>query len=166
MFAMGVVALFAAGALRAQSAAAAAAAGEKGHMKHATGTFEVKVVPADASEIGKAGGVGRMTIDKVFSGDLTGTSKGEMLTGTTKSTGAMAYVAIETVTAKLDGREGSFVLSHHATMLQNDPSSAALQIDVVPSSGTGELAGLSGSLTITIADGKHHYDLAYTLPAK
>jgi hypothetical protein len=35
---------------------------------------------------------------------------------------------------------------------------------VVPDSATGELVGLTGTMTITIADGKHSYDFEYTLP--
>ena len=40
-----------------------------------------------------------------------------------------------------------------------------LRYDVVPGSGTGDLAGLTGSLELTIEDdGTHRYDLGYTLP--
>ena len=35
----------------------------------------------------------------------------------------------------------------------------------VPDSGTDQLIGLTGSMTIKIADGKHSYDFAYSLPA-
>jgi hypothetical protein len=34
----------------------------------------------------------------------------------------------------------------------------------VPDSGTRELAGITGTMTIIIADGKHSYEFAYTLP--
>ncbi len=133
--------------------------------KHAKGTFEVKVVPVESSAIAQQAGVGRMTIDKVFSGALEGSSKGEMLTGTTESTGSMAYVAMERVTGKLDGRSGSFVLMHNATMLRSNPSAGELNIAVVPASGTGELEGLTGKMKIIIdSAGKHTYDLEYTLP--
>jgi hypothetical protein len=39
-----------------------------------------------------------------------------------------------------------------------------LSIEVVPDSGTGQLAGLTGKLTINIVDGKHFYEFEYTLP--
>ena len=134
-------------------------------MKQATGSFEVKIAPADSSAVGKEGGVGRMTIDKVLSGDLTGTTKGEMLTSITGSTGAMAYVAIETVTAALDGRSGTFVLMHNATMNKPAPESQSLHIAVVPASGTGGLTGISGNMTIHIdGAGKHTYTFDYELP--
>jgi hypothetical protein len=37
-------------------------------------------------------------------------------------------------------------------------------VAVVPHSGTDELTGLSGKMTITIEGGKHSYDLEYQLP--
>jgi Protein of unknown function (DUF3224) len=39
-----------------------------------------------------------------------------------------------------------------------------MTIAVVPDSGTGELAELSGNLSIQIVDGKHFYSFDYTLP--
>jgi Protein of unknown function (DUF3224) len=131
---------------------------------HAKGTFVVKISPAEASPLAQEAGIGRMTIDKTFSGDFEGTSKGEMLTGGAESTGAMAYVALERVTGKLNGRSGSFLLMHNATMLKSDPSSGTMQVVVVPHSGTGELTGLTGKMIITIEGGKHSFDLDYQLP--
>jgi Protein of unknown function (DUF3224) len=132
---------------------------------HARGTFVVKISPTDVSALGQEAGIGRMTIDKTFSGDIEGTSKGEMLTGGADSTGAMAYVALERVTGKLNGRSGSFLLMHNASMLKSDPASGLMQVTVVPQSGTDELSGLSGKLTITIEAGKHSFDLEYELPS-
>jgi hypothetical protein len=137
-----------------------AAAFQKGPaMNHATGTFDVKLTPQtdDKSDPG----LGRMTIDKQFHGDLEGTSKGQMLTGMTEVKGSAGYVAIEKVTGTLKGRSGSFILQHTGIMNRNVPQ---LTITVVPDSGTGQLAGLAGTFTIKIADGKHSYDFEYTLP--
>lgn len=129
---------------------------------HATGPFEVKIDPQAPDE--KAGGaaIGRMLIDKQFHGDLEATSKGTMLaagTGAKNSSGG--YVALEIVTGSLKGRTGTFVLQHSATMNRGVPQ---LSVTVVPDSGTGQLAGLAGTMNINIADGKHSYDLVYTLP--
>lgn len=126
---------------------------------HATGSFEVKLLPqalADADS-----GLGRMSIDKVFSGDLQGTSKGEMLSALTAVKGSAGYVAIERVTGTLQGRSGSFMLQHLGTMNRGTPT---LTVLVVPDSGTEGLAGIAGSLSINIADGQHFYTLDYTLP--
>lgn len=134
-------------------------------VRHAKGTFEVKIVPAESSAIGQEAKLGRMTIDKVFSGELDGSSKGEMLTGITEGTGSMAYVALERVTGKLDGRSGSFVLMHNATMMKGNPKTGDLHVIVVPASGTEGFEGLTGKMTIVIdSAGKHSYDFEYTLP--
>ena len=131
---------------------------------HATGTFEVKVKPAEASDIGKEAGVGRMTIDKVWSGAIKGTSKGEMTTSAVES--SMAYVALEKMTVSVDGHSGTFYFMHRATMMVTDPSSAVLEVTVVPNSGTGDLKGIDGRLAITIDKTGHSYDFEYTLPAQ
>ncbi len=135
-------------------------------MKHASGSFEIKMMPVDVSEAGKAGGIGRMTIEKTFHGGLEGTSQGEMLTGITPFSGSMAYVAIETVRGTVNGHRGTFVLSHNATMMKGDPASAVANIVVVPGSGTAELTGLSGSLAIAETGGQHTYDFTYALPER
>jgi len=125
-------------------------------MAKATGTFEVKLAPLAAHEES----LGRMTIDKEFLGDLVGTSRGEMLSVMSAEQGSGGYVAMERVTGTLYGRSGTFVLQHNATMNRGVPS---LSISVVPDSGTGELAGLSGTLNIIITDGKHSYELDYAI---
>jgi len=126
--------------------------------QHATGTFEVKLSPQATAE--KVEGLGRMSIDKQFHGDLEATSQGEMLTAGTVEKGPAGYVAIEWVSGSLHGRTGRFALQHTATMNRGVPS---LSVTVVPDSGTGQLAGLTGTLKIIIADGKHSYDFEYTI---
>ena len=79
----------------------------------------------------------------------------------TETKGSAGYVAIERVTGTLAGRTGSFTLQHSATMDANGPRMTVL---IVPGSGTGDLKGIAGTFTITIADGKHSYDLEYTVP--
>jgi hypothetical protein len=110
-------------------------------------------------DIPKDAMLGRMSIDKQFHGDLEGTSKGQMLTSGTTTTGSAVYVAVERVTARLAGRSGSFALHHTGTMTRGVPT---LMITVVPDSGTGELAGIAGSMTVDIADGQHTYTFEYT----
>ncbi len=131
----------------------------------AKGTFEVKVKPAESTAFEKGMGVARYEIDKTWEGDVTGVSKGEMLASSTESTGAMAYVAMEQMTVDLGGRHGSFYLAHRATMTKGDAASGEMLITVVKGSGTGELAGIRGDLTITIdSTGKHFYVLRYEVP--
>lgn len=125
-----------------------------------TGPFDVKLSPQAAD--GLPSGFGRMLLDKEFHGELEATSKGEMLSFGTGAKGSSGgYVALEQVTGTLNGRQGSFVLQHCATMNRGVPQ---LSITVVPDSGTGQLTGLSGRMNIVIANGTHSYDFEYTLP--
>jgi hypothetical protein len=101
-----------------------------------------------------------MSIEKLFRGDLEGSSRGEMLSAGTAVKGSAGYVAIERVSGTLQGRSGTFVLQHSATMRRGIPQ---LSITVVPDSGTGELAGLAGRMTIEIADGAHSYEFEYMI---
>lgn len=127
---------------------------------HASGPFDVKVVKQE--DPGGDTSVGRFSLDKQYHGDLEASGKGQMLTASTEVKGSGAYVAIERVTGTLKGREGTFALQHMGTMTQNVPQ---LTITIVPDSGTGQLKGISGKMNIVIAaDGKHSYELEYTLP--
>ena len=126
----------------------------------AAGTFEVRLSPLPVYESAEGAMLARMSIDKEFKGDLAATSKGEMLSAGTAIKGSAGYVAIERVIGTLAGRRGSFVLQHNGLMNRGAPH---LVITVVPDSGTGELAGLSGTMAIIIADGKHSYELDYSL---
>ena len=131
--------------------------------QHATGPFDVKITPLDPAFKTEDTSIARMSIDKLFHGDLEASSKGEMLTAATSVKGSAGYVAIERVTGKLDGRTGSFTLQHTATMTRGTPQ---LNIIVVPDSATGQLQGLTGTMNIIITNGQHSYDFAYTLPSK
>lgn len=126
---------------------------------HAAGSFDVKLTVLDAYNKDDAA-MGRRSLDKQFHGDLEATSRGEMLSvGSAQGSGG--YVAIERVIGALHGRSGSFALQHNATMSRGTPD---LNIIVVPGSGTGELSGLSGTMTINIAPGgAHSYEFDYSL---
>lgn len=128
---------------------------------HATGPFEVKLIPLDPAFKAEDNSIGRFSLDKQFHGGLEATSKGEMLSGMGTVKGSGGYVAIERVTGTLDGRTGTFILQHNGTM-QNGVYH--LNVIVVPDSGTAQLTGLQGTMEIIIKDGKHSYDFTYTLP--
>lgn len=131
---------------------------QPGMTTHAKGTFEVKLTPQDDKSADKA--LGQMTIDKQWSGDLEGSSLGQMLTGGDPKTGSAGYVALEKFTGTLKGRKGTLIFQHSATMTRGQGD---LSITVVPDSGTDQLVGISGKLTIKIENGKHFYDLAYSI---
>lgn len=124
----------------------------------ASGTFDVKLNPQPATG---EWGLGRLSIDKQFHGDLTATSAGEMLSAMTGVEGSAAYVALERVSGTLHGRRGGFTLQHTGVM---NRGAAGLTVAVVPDSGSDELAGIAGTLDIVIDGDAHHYELAYTLP--
>ena len=131
--------------------------------RHATGTFEVKMQPQGEGDVAEGSSLGRMSLDKRFSGDLEASGKGEMLAARSDVPTSAAYVAIERVSGRLHGREGSFVLVHKGMMTKEAQS---LVIEVVPDTGTGQLKDLAGTLGIRIEDGRHYYDFEYSLPGE
>jgi hypothetical protein len=130
-------------------------------MKKCTGTFKVDLKPLEFSTPGKDDlQLGRMQIDKTFSGGLKASSKGEMLNAMTTTKGSAGYVAIEQVSGSLDGKEGSFALQHYGVM---HAGTSKLILEVIPNSGAGELSGITGSMTIDQSTGEHVYEMEYTL---
>jgi hypothetical protein len=127
----------------------------------AAGSFDVTMNPEphyDGFEDGTV--LGRMSLTKTFHGDLEATSQVVMLSAGTPVKGSAGYVAIERVVGKLGGRAGTFILQHSGAMNRGQ---ASLTVTVVADSGTGELVGLSGSMTIDIIEGKHFYGFDYTV---
>jgi hypothetical protein len=129
--------------------------------KCASGIFEVTLIPQGEPDTAPGAALGRMSIDKQFQGDLAGVGKGEMLTAMTDVTGSAVYVAVERVTGTLHGRQGSFTFQHVGSSYRG---AQQLTIAVVPDSGAGELAGITGELSLNIVDGKHFYTFEYSLP--
>ena len=128
----------------------------------ARGEFVVSLKPLTFEGVDPEFKLGRMSIDKQISGDLTASTAGQMLSAMTATDGSAGYVAIERVAGVLNGKRGTFVLQHSGTMNRGAP---ALAVTVVPDSGTGELVGLEGEFKIIIEEGKHHYEFTYRLPA-
>ena len=136
---------------------------DQAKTEHASGPFDVKVTPLPLADTAADATLSRMSLDKHFHGDLEATSKGEMLSAGTPAKGSAGYVAIEHVTGTLHGRAGSFSLQHSGTLTKGVPQ---LTVTVVPGSGTGQLSGLTGSMTITNAAGEHSYDFKYMLASQ
>lgn len=103
----------------------------------------------------------RITIRKAFQGDIEGESKGEgLFCGMSDPEAGAGYVVSERVTGRLGDRQGSFVIQHGGLM---GPAMAPRTFGhVVPGSGTGDLAGLSGEVEIGRSDdGAHTLALTY-----
>ncbi|WP_426079094.1 DUF3224 domain-containing protein [Janthinobacterium sp. PSPC3-1] len=128
---------------------------------HVSGSFNITMTPATTPQRSGRTTLGRMLLDKVYKGDLAATASGEMLSAVTDTKGAAGYVAIESITGVLQGRQGSFVVRHAGTMADGKQE---LSIVIVPHSGTGQLEGISGTMGIRIEGGQHFYDLDYSLP--
>jgi hypothetical protein len=129
----------------------------------AKGSFKVKLQPLPFEGQEEGTSLARMSIDKEISGDLTATTRGQMLAAGTGTPGSAGYVAVELVTGSVGGRSGSFALMHTGLMNRGAPS---LKVSVVPDSGTGELTGLAGDFDIQISAGQHNYEFRYTLPGE
>ena len=110
----------------------------------ARGTFEVKMTPQPQDDAA-GGGFDRLFGDKQFHGELDAIGKGHMLATRTKVEGSGAYVALELVTGKLNGKRGSFVLQHKGTMSKGVYK---MSVTMFPDSGTDELVGIAGSVLL------------------
>jgi hypothetical protein len=127
----------------------------------ARGPFDVTMTPQGPPDAAPGATLARMSLDKRYHGDLEGTGRGEMLSAVTATAGSAGYVAIERFVGTLHGRPGSFVLQHDGLM---DRGAPLLLIRVVPDSGTGELAGIMGTLDIRIDGTAHFYQASFSLP--
>lgn len=118
--------------------------------------------------------LGEAVVGKTYRGDLAGTGEARLLmcraegevSGEEKAgqgPSDAGYVASEQIVGRLDGREGSFVIQHWGVAAAGAAPWTAGH--VVPGSGTGELAGLTGTVEIAVdADGKHTLALDYSIP--
>ena len=123
----------------------------------ASGTFDVTVAP----QAGAEGPIGVLALAKTYQGDLSAKADGRMLGGGAPDGGTASYVALEQVTGTLRGRKGSFMLQHSGWM---HAGKQVMTVAIAPGSGTGGLAGIGGTMTITIEGKMHRYQLRYTLP--
>ncbi|WP_329233053.1 DUF3224 domain-containing protein [Streptomyces canus] len=130
----------------------------------ANGTFSVKAfVPTELKpEPAVATGlpVGVATMEKHFEGEIAGRSA--TLFTAAYDSGVGTYVAMESFEGSLHGRSGAFNFVHSATTSGTDRTAEFFTI--VPSSGTGDLAGISGTGGLAVdADGTHRIRLDYEL---
>lgn len=129
-------------------------------MLSATGTFEVRTVPQPPVEEAGGEAIGRLLLDKQFHGELEAKSVGTMLGARSPVQGSAGYVAIEKLTGSLKGRSGSFLLQHSGIM---NRGAMEQSVTIIPDSGSEELTGIGGKMTIRIEGGVHHYQLDYNL---
>lgn len=126
-----------------------------------SGSFEVQMIPQEPSETIKEAAIGRMALEKRYNGELDAVGRGEMLIVHGAVDDSSGYVAIERVIGTLQGRAGGFALLHQGIMNRGEPS---LSVVVAPDSGTGELVGLSGKMSLSNDGGEHAYEFEFDLP--
>lgn len=126
-----------------------------------SGPFTVEMVPQEPSEATKGAAISRMALEKRYEGELAGVGRGEMLTVHGAVEGSAGYVAIERFIGTLQGRAGGFALQHNGIMNRGE---ASLSVAVVPDSGSGELVGLTGRMSLSNNGGEHVYEFEFELP--
>jgi hypothetical protein len=132
----------------------------------AAGTFTVKAfVPTELKPdppVSTGTPVGVATMEKHFEGDVDGRSATLFTAAFDQTTGVGTYVAMESFEGSLHGRSGAFNFAHSATTSGSDRTAEFFVI--VPSSGTGELTGISGVGGMTVdADGTHRIWFDYEI---
>jgi hypothetical protein len=135
--------------------------------KRITGTYMVKSwdektwdgIPWDQVPGSK---VTHSIVGQAFSGGIEGEAACQQLVAYSGDTYA-SFVGLHQFTGSLEGRSGSFVLQSSGTYAD---STARATWFVVPGSGTGELAGLSGQGSYTAGHQDYPnvpYELEYEL---
>ena len=105
--------------------------------------------PFDEPECGPK--LTRAHVKKSFEGDLSGT--GNLIYVMTYLDGGASFSGFEKVAGSLGGRTGTFVLRHTGSY---DGEKATTECEVVPGSGTDELAGLSGTGGFSAGHAEEH----------
>lgn len=111
-----------------------------------------------------AASVGHATMIKTFTGGIEGRASTQFTGALNTETGAGSYVAMESFEGSIGGRTGTINFLHSASTHGSDRYDEKLAI--VPDSGTGELAGLTGSGSIVVdPDGTHRLILELSAAA-
>jgi hypothetical protein len=114
---------------------------EERQVPRATGSFQVKAW--DESTYRELDGGGKLTLATVqfgLRGDLEGEGSVRWLMAY-RADGSAHYTGLQHVTGSIAGREGGFVVE---TVGDFDGQVAAGTWEIVPGTGTGALAGISG----------------------
>jgi len=103
----------------------------------------------------------RASVAKTFTGDIEGEGHVEYLM-MYRSDGSAAFVGLERVVGRIDGKTGTFVLQRIGVF---EGGEAKESYSIVPGSATGELQGLRGEGSSAVGHGMEHpfslkYDLA------
>ena len=114
-------------------------------MTTANATFTVQGWDEQTFEERDPGKLTIASVQQAVTGDIEGTSDVRWIMAYTADDAA-EFVGLQSVTGSLAGKEGSFVLRSVGTF---DCKTAAGDVTVVTGSGTGDLAGISGTGSFT-----------------
>jgi hypothetical protein len=104
--------------------------------------------------------IGFASMDKVFHGEIAGRSRTQFTSAFDAETQTGTYVAMESFEGSVNGRSGCFNFAHMAST--DGASRSHFQLVIVPASGTGDLAGISGTGDLVVDDdGTHRIVLDY-----
>jgi len=134
---------------------------------HADATFEVtEFTPSDyVSPVTTGTPVGHAHMVKQFAGELEGRSTTQFSYAYDAATEVGTYVAMEAFEGSLGGRSGAFAFAHSATTDGRSAERLSELFVIAPGSGSGDLAGITGTGSMRIdADGTHRVLLDYDLP--
>jgi uncharacterized protein DUF3224 len=95
-----------------------------------------------AAEAGAGTAMAQVEVRKTFTGPVAGTSVARLLTAGGPGDGR-GYVASERFEGTIEGRRGTIVFQHGAV---GDSGGGATFGNIVPGTGTAELAGLRGTV--------------------
>lgn len=131
-------------------------------MTKATGTF--KVLSGSEEPIDQPGGL-RLTHAsgaQAFDGDIVGDGAVDWLM-LYRSDRTAHMVGLQRIAGSIGGRHGAFVLSAEG---DHDGSSSRIALTVIPDSGSGDLAGITGTGSLDAPGGPNGtYELDYLIPS-
>lgn len=119
-------------------------------------SFTIEMSPGESLVAGS----GRFDFTKTWSGAAEGISRGVLLSGGDPATGHAGYIAIEQFEGTLDGRYGTLLLNQLGSMVADEPQ---LTFVVAPGSGTGQLAGVTGTVQIDAVGDDGVHQVTFTL---
>ncbi|WP_328331140.1 DUF3224 domain-containing protein [Kribbella sp. NBC_00382] len=124
-------------------------------VRETVAAFSIELQPGDSL----LEATGRFDFTKVWTGGMDGTSAGVMLSAGDPGAGKAGYVALELFQGRIDGLSGSVVLQQFGSM----DGETTLYYEFAPGSGSGELAGIRGSVEIDTSGGGHDVRVRYRL---
>src|ERR1700710_816654 len=108
---------------------------------HAKATFDIKSWDESTYEEIDGKKLNKASTSYTYQGDIVGESRGEMiLVYPTETTST--YAGLERIIGTLGGKKGSFVMQGSG---EYDGKVSRMAYTIVPSTGTGELAGIRGT---------------------